>query len=320
MAVTEIPTAQGHCPTDEELAAFIDDMLSPSERSRITAHLADCESCYEIFAGAVHFQQETVSPYQVTAAKVVSFPGPRPGGGGSRKRWWLPATVAAVLAVGIGLAGYRTFYQEPKVSLADLTTVSPSGPLTAGDYYHYATFRGGHNDSLTPSMTGPELMVGVLLMDVSLDRRQGNVDPGRLQEIGNKLAGTSVFPEESARFLEASRKLRSGDAAARREVAASLPAQAAALDTELSESPPYNLGKWAEAGRLAARTRNPGFFSRRDNKRFLAKVVKDPLFQEEGVAEHLTAIQRIWDRGNLNAADYQQLADHFTEIIRHYDV
>jgi Putative zinc-finger len=319
MAVTEIPTAQGHCPTDEELAAFIDGMLSPSERSRITAHLADCESCYEIFAGAVHFQQETVSPYQA-AAKVVSFPGPRPGGGGSRKRWWLPATAAAVLAVGVGLAGYWTFYQEPKISLADLTTVSPSGPLTAGDYYHGAVYRGGKDNDSLPSVTAPELMVGVLLMDVSLDRRQGNVDPGRLHEIGSKLAETSVFPVESARFLEASRKLRSGDAAARREVAASLPAQEAALDTLLSESPPYNLGKWAEAGRLAARTRNPGFFSRRDNKRFLAKVVKDPLFQEEGVAEHLTAIQEIWERGNLHTDDYKQLADHFTEIIRHYDV
>jgi hypothetical protein len=40
------------CPTDEEIAAFLDGGLAAGERARITAHLAGCESCFEVFAGA----------------------------------------------------------------------------------------------------------------------------------------------------------------------------------------------------------------------------------------------------------------------------
>src|SRR3954452_4585329 len=105
MAAFETSTAQSSCPSDEELAAFLDGVLSASDRVRITAHLADCESCYEIFAGAVHFQQDV--PALEQKGRVVTFPS-KDGGGGIRKRWWIPAAAAAVLAVGLSFAGYRT--------------------------------------------------------------------------------------------------------------------------------------------------------------------------------------------------------------------
>jgi hypothetical protein len=42
----------GSCPTEEEIAVFLDGMVAAGERRRILAHLARCESCYEVFAGA----------------------------------------------------------------------------------------------------------------------------------------------------------------------------------------------------------------------------------------------------------------------------
>jgi hypothetical protein len=45
---------QRPCAAAEEIAAFIGGMVAAGERRRLVAHLAGCESCYAIFAGAAH--------------------------------------------------------------------------------------------------------------------------------------------------------------------------------------------------------------------------------------------------------------------------
>jgi len=101
MATSETPNTLATCPTDEDLAAYLDGMLAAPERARITAHLADCESCYEIFMGAAHFMQDSVSPG--TEGQILPFPAnPKDGGGVALRRWWIPAAAAAVLVLGVG--------------------------------------------------------------------------------------------------------------------------------------------------------------------------------------------------------------------------
>jgi hypothetical protein len=312
MAAFKTSTTQDPCPTDEELATFLDGTLPKAERERITAHLADCESCYEIFAGAVHFQQDSASPDQDRT--VVPFPSKkdreeRP----ARKRWWIPAAAAAVLALGIGLAGFREL-SDP-TAMTKLVALQ-SKPVPAKDYYEPIRTRGGGDNTPSFGAVGPTFLTGVLLLDVALERQQGNVDPNSLGDLGTKLKD-AVDLETAKTFATYADKLRSSDPAARREVAASLPRQVAEIDEDLHPSLHYNFGKWAETGRLAALTRNPGFFSWA-HKLFLAKLLREPLFQEEGVREHLEAIQAIWGRG-IQAGDYDTLAEHFTEIIRYYD-
>jgi Putative zinc-finger len=312
MAAFKTSTTQDPCPTDEELAAFLDGTLPKAERERVTAHLADCESCYEIFAGAVHFQQGSASPDQ--EGTVVPFPSKkdreeRP----VRKRWWIPAAAAAVLALGIGLAGFREL-SDP-TALAKLVALH-SKPVPAKDYYEPIRMRGGGDRRPSPYAVGPTFLTGVLLLDVALDREQGNVDPDRLSALGAKLED-AAGPQTSQVFATYAKKLRSSDPAARKEVAASLPGAVEKLDEDLSSLLPYSVGKWAEAGRLAALAQTPDFFSWA-NKLFLAKLLKEPLSQEEGVREHLEAIRAIWGRG-IQAGDYDTLANHFTEIIRYYD-
>jgi len=45
---------QRPCAAEEEIAALIDGMVAAAERRRLVAHLAGCESCYAVFAGAAH--------------------------------------------------------------------------------------------------------------------------------------------------------------------------------------------------------------------------------------------------------------------------
>ena len=46
------------CPDSETLAAFLDGTLPAADRERIQRHLARCETCYEVFAGAAAFHDE----------------------------------------------------------------------------------------------------------------------------------------------------------------------------------------------------------------------------------------------------------------------
>jgi len=306
MGLPESPTAQGHCPTDEELAAFLDGMLPAKERARITAHLADCEDCYEIFAGAVQFQQAEAA--EIKKGRLVPFPAKKESDARSWKPWGVAA--AAVLAVGLGFSEYKLFFPAD-LSIADLT----SKPIPAQDFYRYARYRGDGGPQVSFADDAPRFMIGVLLTDIRLDRE---IDAERLAEVGRKLKKVSFADTQAQAVLALADKLKSGDPRTKEEVARSLPAQEASIE-EILDSPSYKLGTWSEAGRLAAVTGTPGFFSRGSNERFLAKLLKDPISREEGVAEPLTAIKAITERG-VSEADFDPLAKHFTEIIRHYDI
>jgi len=292
-------------------------MLSPAKRARITAHLADCESCYEIFSGAVHFQRDESLSDQAEAkeGRVVHFPSRKEGEARSRRPSWLGIAAAAVLLVGVGFTGYKLLFPaEPKINVADLKS-----KISTQDLYSYATYRGGagHLDSDEP----PQFMVGVLLTDISLTRGPETIDANRLDEIGRTLKKVSfVDTEEAQTFQDKAKKLQIGDLATRQEIAQSWPALEARIEENLSPSVVYRLGKWSEAGRLAARTRTPAFFSRWSNRRFFTDLLKDPLSSEDGIDEPIKAIKAITDRGDFRDEDYAALEKGFSQIIRHYDI
>lgn len=338
MAAFETSTTLGPCPTDEELAAFLDDMLPKAERERITAHLADCESCYEIFVGVVQFQQD--SPTTEQEGRVVLFPSNKDGDGGMRKRWWIPAAAAAVVALGVGFAGYRTFFPEPGVIMAaELVESFQDKPEAAQHLDPFKRSRGADKpeDLLSDR---PSFLVGARLVDLLLGLRAGKGDQvaENLGQIGSQVKdGGGFFTDKAPSYFADAEKVRS------KGVAALGPPDAAVrnLEKELndtSSAPDFlAFGKWTEAGRLAAIIRAPDFFDRR-NRRFLSSVERNfekrkesrPLSKpdefddlaerDDRVLDELRQIAKIWDRGDLHADDYKKLAHHFTEIIQQYDV
>ncbi|HJQ24946.1 MAG TPA: zf-HC2 domain-containing protein [Blastocatellia bacterium] len=50
------------CPNEESLAAYVDHALSPEERARIEAHLADCTTCRMVVALVAQSQVEVPDP------------------------------------------------------------------------------------------------------------------------------------------------------------------------------------------------------------------------------------------------------------------
>jgi hypothetical protein len=338
MAAFETSSAQGPCPSDEELAAFLDGMLSEAERARIAAHLADCESCYEIFAGALHFQLDSAAAEEEEEepeGKIVLFPsnkdGVRPARG---RRWKLPAAAAAVLVLGLGLAEYGWLFAR-NVPAAELAGSLAGRPGLDPLLYNNA-MRGGSEE--TPLLSEvPAFMTGVHLVDLhlSLAAQDGANAEARLRRIYVSLRQIPGLTEVAEVYRKDADEVSTPQSrAALRRLAAALPARESVLEDSLSSA--FAFGKWTEAGRLSAATQTPEFFHLRnriflwDIRRDLEKrkesrpVLKKDDFDEQAeredqVLDELSKIAALWDRGKLQPADYQALAADFNSIIRRYD-
>src|SRR5438270_2994235 len=114
----EIARSSRACPTDEQLAAYIDGTLGKAESERITAHLASCRDCYDLYMETAHFlvNSSAATPEdakhewaEAASRQVARFPVPI-----ERARplaQWL--SIAALLLVGAGGGTYFQFLQAP---------------------------------------------------------------------------------------------------------------------------------------------------------------------------------------------------------------
>jgi Putative zinc-finger len=347
MAATETPT----CPTDEDLAAFLDGMLAEPERARIIAHLADCESCYEIFAGAAHFMQDDVpvekevpvAAYASPRGRLLPFPFNKEGAGVAR-RWGIPAAAAAaMLVLWVGFTEYRIYFAE---IMAPELVASLQAKADLGSHLHrFTTYRGGGDeDAADLQFQKPSFLVGARLVDLQISLRKGpeKEAPDLLQGIGQGIQSAALIGKDeiAQRYLDAAEQLQSGGPDALGKIKAAAPR----WEAELKDSPSLDqdfltFGKWTEAGRIAAEIGSAEHFSRR-NRHFLSHISQileeeqkgrgqaspsqddydaDAERSEAALAE-LRAIAAVWDRGDLQAGDYAKLAQHFNTILRSYDI
>ena len=92
-----VPSEMNH-PTDQTLAAFVDETLNAAERQEVMTHMADCAECLEAVMWTAEIK-ETETPAATIAANVVSPPF-------GWKRI-VPLAAAASLAIVIGLPQVR---------------------------------------------------------------------------------------------------------------------------------------------------------------------------------------------------------------------
>jgi len=336
----------GPCPADEEIAAFVDGLLSGADRARLVAHLADCKACYQVFSGVVRFEEDAAGSGKV--GRVVPFPldrrEERETGGGKRRgrssaTWWQVAA-AAVLAIGIGLAGYRTLFAPPPLTVAGLTGPLLSRPEAAQNLYSLARPRG--TSSSRPAdrfaVEGPSFMVGVLLVDLQVASR--TEDPRtaaaeRLAAIGSQIGRMRNMQKLAALYQQDSREARASTLFAS-NLAAHMARREAELDRSLDRQA-LAFGKWGEACRLAAVIRSRETFASRSNRLFLAQALRWQAakleerrahprpegldLEAEGTSAVLATLGRIeahWGSGDP-APRYADLRQDFGELIDHYD-
>jgi hypothetical protein len=327
----KMPTAAPHpalpiprpCPTDEEIAAYIDGNLDGPERERVTGHLASCEDCYAVYSETARFLTDSspVIPEEdaMFDDKVVSFP--------SRTKFvarW--GSLAALLLLGIG--GGASFYllkPPPALPTGDLTASLPQPQGGSQWLWLGPTYRNAPINEPAEDTTGETpLRLGVQLVNLQMNLRAGRVQES--QDVVARVLGL-LNTQFSTEDLRKGYTAITIDLANGRTPAQVLPrASRLALETrEAVDATSFDLGQWVEAGRLAATSRNPSFFRRTETRRFLQRLLwRDRLGVGETrldppTRESLWRISEILGKGDLQASDYALLGRQLDEILKiHY--
>lgn len=315
-------TATDICPPLEDIAAFLDGKLSEPERARVVAHLADCESCYAVFAGAARFQleeddQESQEPGKRLAA-VVPFRRRSP-------RLWLgAAALAALLLIGLALIPrlYRSDEAMPLLNSAELV---PAGVLASAQGTRWAEGVTRGDSDFSDAYKAAEFLVGVYLVDLHLTFARKDVDP---QEAYDVLVGilnnidNFLLPPEEAQFYEGARtQILAGKDP--RTLAPDAAKAEASLTKALAQadSPYLEFGKWIEGGRLSSLARQPEFFENDKSLRFMRWLLSRAENEElpSKVVHDLEQIRDLLDGEEPPKFPYDALARRFTSILRHYE-
>jgi hypothetical protein len=299
-AISESTTALAGCPELEELAAFLDGKLTAEERTRLTEHLASCESCYRIFAGTARFLEESredgqeqpsqpllllpEDSWQEQSPSSASKPQAPPRlerrrqPRASRSRgWWAGAAVAAlliataglvVLLQGTGGAGPST---EQLASLVGHPAAAAEFPWPAGGRY-----RGGADGvpSLPPG--GEEFRLGVRLLDLRLALQFGNqADATEVLRLLNVLLNRLDYPPTKTIETYRGMKTRVQRGEPLPALLAAAPAAEKQALAELAEDPRIvELGRWTEACRLAGTSGRADLFRDRSSLRVLDRAIE----------------------------------------------
>lgn len=313
-------TVTNTCPSLEDIAAFLDGKLSEGERSRVVAHLADCESCYAVFAGAARFQLEEEEESRAPEASEERAPAPVvPLQRRTILRWALPLAAALVLGVAT-IPLYLQYKRMPEMLSTEL--VDPAALKNVpSDRLWIEDKRGGPEDSAILDQSPIEFLLGAHLVDLRLtlarDDRAESIN--MLSRINGHMEKLLVVQEQAASFYEKAFHDLDESKRTPQEVEAEAARVEADLTEDFEELPHLAFGKWTEAGRLSALAKNPAFFEDRDNRRFPGWLLRNK--QEdlgEKVVPSLKRIRGILDDGDLSNLPYENLEKQFNGILQHY--
>lgn len=288
------------CPSAETLAAYGDDKLTPAERREVEKHLAACEDCFELFAGAAAFRlEEAAEPRPV---------GELPPSRRARYRWWRSAVAAAVLAAGVWVVvGGRAGLTGRGDVLAWADELGDENELRAAAARSWSGGGGGFGFGGGLPVDKRAFRLGVHLLDARLALAAGDGEHwnAALDQVATLVPSRS----EPARLVDGLRTedgLDDGNARTR-----NLDELVTAARTPAPEA--FDLGAWAEAGRLAALGGRTRFLEAELAGRSAAVAPTagaDPL-----VASELATIRGALDDRQVSAAELSALEHSFRQVI-----
>lgn len=315
---------EGHSPSAEDLAAYIDGELGEAENQRITEHLASCEDCYAVYTETLHFQLDT-NPAVLENEKenVVRFPsyGKQGEGTPAAVRRWLP--IAALLLVGVGSGIYYEVLASPPELVADKVTPplpdpgKVDQPLWLGPTYRG---EGGEEDA---KLDEPPFRMGVQLVNLQASLKAGNVSAA--QDVVARILGLLKAQPFTDDLYKAYTDITV--ALENQKPPSELLSEASRLakeSREVFDPTPLDLGQWVEAGRLASLAHDPSFFQQPDTRSFLRrfrwreKLGLGDTKLDPASRESLDQISEIVSKGDLRASDYAELQRQFDKILEKY--
>ncbi len=277
--IVRATAATAACPDPEDIAAFLDGRLPAGQRTRLIEHLASCELCYEVYAGAASFLADD-PPEAGGLAEPLAPLRPfdrqdrRRGPVGPRRRlWWTAAAVAALLAVAVGVplllwrAGGAELTTEHLASLV-------AGPAGAKADVWLGRVTRGPKEAAEVAPDIQSFRLGVRFLDLRLALAAGDrgAADSVLIRLAQMLEGMYFLDDLRAKYQAIRNQVHDEKVSPR-----SLLASAGDLETkgfkDLVEPRYVDLGRWTEACRLAGQTGKSDLFRERAARRLLDQAV-----------------------------------------------
>jgi hypothetical protein len=227
------------------LAAFVEGRLADRERDLLVEHLADCDRCREVVAESSALLAAMAT--ETGGENVRPFPAPR-----FTRRWALAGVAAALAAAAIGL--YVHFRPSPDRLLAQLVASGAASELAAewGEP-RWPVMRGEQPDA---DERAHAFRLGVRAVDLELALATGDFVLAErfAREASASLAAQPFADLVSRRLGELATRIGGGGSAdsLAEEARRALQEARGYVDPSL-----YDLGRWAETGRLAASLGRP---------------------------------------------------------------
>jgi tetratricopeptide (TPR) repeat protein len=196
------------CPELETIAAYLDDRLTERERTRVTAHLADCETCYFVMGEATQMRGSDAAAMNEEL-----------GLEQRRKSWWrrLPlstkmwssaavlATAASLLlAVGARIVPLVGDSSDLRALVAAVGADRSFEPRLSGGFVYgpvRGPVRGGEG-----AVASPDVRIAVASIEKEATRRR---TPERLHELGIAYLVTGDMPRAIVTLEDAANRTSS---------------------------------------------------------------------------------------------------------------
>jgi Putative zinc-finger len=332
------------CPSLEDLAAFLDggDELSTERRREIVEHLAACEECYEVFAGAAACLDDASE----VAAPGTEEPSPLPGIVRPFERPPRPvsrgvvtgiaAAIAALLLVTLGVVYLLRRDAASRMTSADLVAAigPPTGSVPPIAFPWGLRLRGEGEDNQT--LIAPELesfQLGVRELDLRQALATGDAAAAAmaLSRLHQFLGEMEFLPDKTRGEYDALGQAlteivnqatvtgtsgASGTSEARLDLRPLLPQAdklessgfTGVIDADLADF--VALGRWTEACRLSAAVGHGRIFTKSETRRLLDSFFA-PQVARDGVKPPAGAVRADL----LGAADARQILDDLRQRI-----
>ncbi len=298
-------------PRDLELvAALADGRLRGSERARALERIEADEALREVLVDLLRLGEE-----EARAAGGEVTPFRRLGRGGAR-RWLLPALAAA------GLAAVAIVWRLPDggsgtfavARLGDELAAPGLGERLAPGWYEqgWSVTRGPAPEAEAPGAVIP-FRVGVRAMDLEAALQAGRGEDAEVltRRLEALLAAVELSEPQRQAYVEA-RSALAGPAGAERALELARLADRLSSDHPGFDAGTYRLGKWAEAGRLAALAGNDRLLLSRTFRRGAEQALELGPGAPSGPL--LARLREALDPDS-RALDLPELASSFTDLI-----
>lgn len=288
-------------PQDAELiAAFIDRRLPEKERQAFMERLDSDEALYEVFVETVRCRDELAGK----PAEIIGHPS-------SRRAWGRYAAIAALLALAVATPFVIRSFSEESYAEMLVADGQLDEYLTEGWYEQPWSEMRGTQPGRSEADTA--FRIGVRVVDLEVALWAKNEDAPYLVKRLQALLREVQFSEPLELSYSAVQEMIDREAP-REDIVAFAKSTEVLVKAQLFEvNRSYTLGRWAETGRLAARSGNRSLLRSRRFRRVLFELVR-----EDWPGEVSSGLARLGELllGPLEVGELRLLEEAFSSVSR----